>query len=251
MNHLRSLIDALKRGSVATDPDIPAERVDAARKAIPILAEQAVCFYIGDVDEVGNLARIPELCRLPYPVCWFEAEVSMGDGMRVNIGLLAHEMDGEFRGTVFTTHRDFWTLDGSVAAANLGDDRHFTNAHADAVLMVNTIVAATKSFLSALHCSNVRRQEHTPDTKLQKARAKRGKAPLFSYWTLQLDGKSERGEDQGGTHASPRVHLRRGHPRQYAAGRWTWVQAHAVGNRSAGMVHKDYSAGPALVAAAR
>jgi hypothetical protein len=108
-------------------------------------------------------------------------------------------------------------------------------------------VRACQSFLSALHCCNVKQEEHHPDAKLNKARAKRGKAPLFSYWTLQLDGKTERGNDHGGTHASPRVHLRRGHPRQYTPGKWTWVQPHAVGNKAAGMVHKDYAAGPGLV----
>lgn len=96
-------------------------------------------------------------------------------------------------------------------------------------------------FLSALHCTNVFRQRHPPSEKLQKARTKRGKAPLFSYWTLQLGQKNERGESLGGTHASPRVHLRRGHPRQYAPGKYTWVQPHAVGHRELGMVHKDYS----------
>ncbi len=45
----------------------------------------------------------------------------------------------------------------------------------------------------------------------------------------------------GGTHASPRLHLRRGHPRQYAPGKYCWVQPCVVGNKAAGMVHKDYA----------
>lgn len=99
-------------------------------------------------------------------------------------------------------------------------------------------------FLTALNCCNVRRTEHKPDTALQKARAKRGKQPLFSYWTLDIDldhAQTDR-ESMGGTHASPRLHLRRGHARQYAEGKYCWVQPHVVGNKKLGMVHKDYRA---------
>jgi hypothetical protein len=104
------------------------------------------------------------------------------------------------------------------------------------------VVSVTR-FLSALNCININRIEHKPSEKLQKARAKRGKQPLFSYWTLEIDLPKSRaaGEDYGGTHASPRVHLRRGHPRKYAPGKYCWVQPHVVGNKAAGMVHKDYS----------
>lgn len=99
-----------------------------------------------------------------------------------------------------------------------------------------------------MNCTNVGRQEHKPDAALQKARAKRGKQPLFSYWTLELNGRDGgAAQSFGGTHASPRVHLRRGHPRQYAPGKWTWVQPHAVGNRELGMVHKDYVIGKEMV----
>lgn len=64
--------------------------------------------------------------------------------------------------------------------------------------------------------------------------------PLFSYWTLHLTHTDGTPRPMGGTHNSPRVHLRRGHPRQYAPGRWTRVQPCAVGSPSRGMVHKDY-----------
>ena len=94
-----------------------------------------------------------------------------------------------------------------------------------------------------MNCSNIIKVEHNPDEKLQKARIKRGKKPLFSYWTLQLSIPNEReeGASLGGTHASPRVHLRRGHARQYAPGKYTWVQPCAVGNKSLGVIHKDYA----------
>jgi hypothetical protein len=108
--------------------------------------------------------------------------------------------------------------------------------------IIQSVIDVMAAFLSALNCTNIKRVEHRPDAKLQKARAKRGKQPLFSYWTLELDlSRAESSESLGGTHASPRLHLRRGHPRQYAPGKFTWVQPCAVGNKKAGMVHKDYA----------
>jgi hypothetical protein len=108
---------------------------------------------------------------------------------------------------------------------------------------------AALKFVAAMHCGNVTQKQTRPADRLNRARVKRGKKPLFSYWTLHLS-RSEAGEALGGTHDSPRVHLRRGHPRQYAPGKYTWVQPHVVGNKTLGMVHKDYE-GSRLAESAR
>ena len=100
------------------------------------------------------------------------------------------------------------------------------------------------AYLSALNCCNIRRIKTSPDEKLQRARSKRGKKPLFEFWTLEIDLERSEKEscDWGGTHASPRFHLRRGHARKYKEGHWCWVRACAVGgNKSGGMVHKEYA----------
>ena len=47
-------------------------------------------------------------------------------------------------------------------------------------------------------------------------------------------------EPQGGTHASPRWHVRRGHWRQLADGRRVFVRACEVGDPERGGVIKDY-----------
>jgi len=105
-------------------------------------------------------------------------------------------------------------------------------------------VCAVRVFFTAMNCKNVVAKEVVHDAKLQKAREKRGKKPLFSFWTLELkQEKTEKCEGYGGTHNSPRLHLRRGHPREYAPGKWTWVQPCAVGNKALGLIHKDYRMG--------
>lgn len=73
-------------------------------------------------------------------------------------------------------------------------------------------------------------------------REKKGKQPIFSYKVLVVDPgntKSVRGGGKG-THASPRVHLRRGHIRRLPKGN-IWVNAAVVGDKSKGMVVKDYA----------
>lgn len=255
MNHLRELLEDLPKRNVQVLTGWPTEEMPAVALGVAQkTGEQAVCFFMGDIDDVRKLARIPELYRLPFTTCWFEGQIGTSQGQRLITGMLCNEVGGQVQCIGFLRKPSGgWVLLSCANSLDLDVDHlvaEFDNGKSTA-LLIAYMHASAQSFLSALNCSNVRQQAHAPDAKLQKARAKRGKAPLFSYWTLQLNGRSLRGEDQGGTHASPRVHLRRGHPRQHAPGKWTWVQPHAVGNKARGVVHKDYSAGPALVAPAR
>lgn len=45
---------------------------------------------------------------------------------------------------------------------------------------------------------------------------------------------------KGGTHASPRWHMRRGHWRNYKSGKRVWVEQMEVGDKSKGVIVKDY-----------
>lgn len=97
--------------------------------------------------------------------------------------------------------------------------------------------------LNLINCSNIIIKDNQPSKFINQKRKKKGKAPLFCYKTLHID-TGERTETKGsgtGTHASPRVHLRRGHIRKLANGKTVWVQPCLVGNKDNGIVHKDYS----------
>lgn len=206
--------------------------------------QEAICFYAGRYEEGEKLRPEMSLARLPYPVTWFEFDNSGG----YIVGVLGVDCgDGVFTLSAFERDLDKdWILVG-VEQFTQGSSDYGTTASGefdkdDDLLHAYCLIAI--QFIGLLNCSNINRIEHKPSEKLQKARAKRGKKPLFSYWTLEIDLPKSRavGEDYGGTHASPRLHLRRGHPRQYAPGKWCWVQPHVVGNKAAGMVHKDYAA---------
>lgn len=94
-------------------------------------------------------------------------------------------------------------------------------------------------FLNALQCSNVRVEERHP----KKSRVKSA-LPFDTYHVLTIDVAegSEEKQGLGGSHRSPREHLRRGHIRRLSDGRRLWINATVVAaGRGAGKVMKDYS----------
>jgi hypothetical protein len=84
-------------------------------------------------------------------------------------------------------------------------------------------------------------------TKLNKKRAKKNRVPLYEYKILDIVADilhaqpSQPKPHQGGTHASPRMHKRRGHVRRLRSGKTTWVRNAIVGKPGTGAVEKDYA----------
>lgn len=245
MNHLRDLLDSLKVAvTAAAGNGLTDRQLDQEADWCASIGERAISFSMGDIASVTDLNVVPELVRLPYQTCWFECEIRPLRHSDVLMfgGMLLHTRDdGMYAGQVWSKLRGNWRFIGNVYGVPMTPGKWALTKGSEALMHTLWLqTKATLCFLSALNCCNVQRREHVPADKLQQARAKRGKAPLFSYWTLQLSKRHERGAPQGGTHSSPRVHLRRGHPRQFSPGRWTWVQPCVVGSKAAGIVHKDY-----------
>lgn len=68
-----------------------------------------------------------------------------------------------------------------------------------------------------------------------------GKAPAYEWKTVYIEPTQPRQAPKGGTHASPRLHDRRGHLRRLKSGKNVWVKAHKVGDSSNGLVFHDYA----------
>ena len=102
---------------------------------------------------------------------------------------------------------------------------------------------AAVQMCAALSCSNVTTEIVRPN---REARAARPASTLFDYHVLMIaPGKgSERGEDLGGSHASPRTHLRRGHIRRHPTAGRIWVNSCVVNPMAIGTVNKDYRVKP-------
>lgn len=251
MNSLHQLLDAIDANAVGTDPTWSDKISSYLLRSTRVESVDAQCFDVGDMSAICELQIVPELARLPYRTVWFEGRLSESDLPDARIGVLACGNDHETIDCVCYICRNgrwnvLWLVhevDRQTLTYRLRSDRP------EEFVMAKAVVFSMLAFCCALNCTNVERREHVPGAKLQKARSRRGKVPLFSYWTLELKGRRDRGQLMGGTHGSPRVHLRRGHPRQYRPGKWTWVQACAVGSVAAGIVHKDYNAERLLAAA--
>jgi hypothetical protein len=98
---------------------------------------------------------------------------------------------------------------------------------------------AIRQMCSVLNCSNVETKTVSPSKKLNKKRAQKGKQPLFEYKILEVTPQSAKIPHMGGSHASPRIHLRRGHIRRLPE-KQVWVQPCVVGEKKNGVIMKDY-----------
>lgn len=76
-------------------------------------------------------------------------------------------------------------------------------------------------------------------------RVRKGKAPLYEWTTLELERKTPElpAAPKGGTHASPRLHQRRGHWVTSKLGKKFWRRESVVGDPEKGMIFHDYKGG--------
>lgn len=92
-----------------------------------------------------------------------------------------------------------------------------------------------------INCANIVTPVIAPSAKLNKKRESRGDTPFFEYRVLQVARHKGNGEGMGGTHASPRAHLRAGHIRRLDD-KTIWVSSTVVNAGSPrGVVEKDYA----------
>ncbi len=106
--------------------------------------------------------------------------------------------------------------------------------------------------LLLLNCKNIETEDNQPPSKLNRKRAKNGKQELFTYKTLVLKLPSYRQKPLGnadGSDSKVRVHLCRGHFKIFTEaaplfGKHTglcWCPPHVRGDKTKGLVVKDYS----------
>jgi len=100
-----------------------------------------------------------------------------------------------------------------------------------------------QELLEALSCNNVYTEtlgEFNHKKKNDKL-IKQGKLPSYETKILVVDSSAKLVDktDLGGTHASPRQHLRRGHIRRYSTYN-IWINNQVIGKASDGIIEKSY-----------
>lgn len=75
-------------------------------------------------------------------------------------------------------------------------------------------------------------------------RIAKGKKPLFEWKVIEVSGVQQPPPttSTGRTHASPRLHKRRGHIRKYKSGKTLWIKEMMVGKIEFGYIHHSYTA---------
>lgn len=244
--HFPALKSALDSGRLRVEPELAKEPTKYALEKWVDLSDHAICFNLGDFFQEPEYIQIdPDKVQLPFDVCWFETAI--GDGAL--LGALCTNVfddggDQEFVGQIFFAVFAFRPLNGWHLLGQGFWDRGPSctfgvppgKGERNATAMLGIVGRA----LTALACDNIEPIEHKPSVT-RKAIAKSRQLPAFSTWTLQLRLCKEKTASLGGSHRSPRLHLRRGHIRQYKPGHYTWVSPCAVGNPDSGAIDKDYS----------
>lgn len=231
-------------------------------------------------DRAKSVSMAGDLFRPPYPVCILEfvgehrPEVPVGDratkrviivvdkGTHVDIFPLAYrDRDSAWHPAIFKFSLGYGAeVSGSVLSGTFklltafsgvmpdtfsriadgyykGDLNNFGSCMADDFV---DELWAYADFCRVLHENEVTFDEVKPDKAQNQSRRARGKAPLFTYKVLTVGKKKRKSRQLGGTHASPRSHLRRGYYRTSKHGVRHWVQPCMVKGDTDGFVHKDY-----------
>lgn len=105
----------------------------------------------------------------------------------------------------------------------------------------NVILAVVANWYRLLAQGCAMYKPSVSQTFTNRRKMAQGKAPSYEWTTVYIEPSKHRSEAAGGTHASPRLHDRRGHLRRLRNGRNVWVKACKVGDAAKGAVWHDYA----------
>lgn len=119
------------------------------------------------------------------------------------------------------------------------------------VEIVSLLSQAAFMGLSFMGCKNVSTEEHAPDAKLNRARAKAGLKPLLRYHTINIEPMKRVLRTEGDIEANglkKALHICRGHFRRYTEEKplfghtsgLVWTPSHVRGSAKEGVVVSDY-----------
>ena len=244
-NHFNDLIRAFDKRKLHVNPNLYENFKESVFiKMLNDSKTKCMCFDGGNYEDLYHKSKvIPDINIPPFNHVWLEFNTEFHDGEQFRQCYLITKLTDGYNVYAFLNARDKWIITRQLKC--FGNEYEIIYGENESEMEQNSFeedAYLIGAFFSALNCRNIKKVEHKPSI-VRQAMKKKGKQPLYSTWTLEIDlnKSSEKGQYLGGTHASPRVHLRRGHARQYSPGKYTWVQPCAVGNKSLGMIDKDYA----------
>jgi hypothetical protein len=238
-----------KQGIFAKQGLFADSQIETAYRFLKEYAADSICFDIGHADNLRGIGDqfIDYMPNMPYETSWFEVIDKTVDSHEIcQIGALVREDKKDFVRTqqfcffIKFDEEKIWQFIG-MARIKGGDKIIETQ------LMTGTIDGFCRPMVNfvyiacdAMNKSNAELIE-SPPSKTKKIMASRKSKKLFSTWTVIINtSRYKKSEAKGGTHASPRMHTRRGHKREYSPGKYTWVNPCVVKGSTDGMIFKDY-----------
>lgn len=197
-------------------------------------------FDAGNIPEIVEAAIDAELFALPYPRTTFVGVDT--DGSKFCVALIAGEnhvsVAGRYDTGSFAAHIEpfsYINTDEGLRIYGGKDKEPPPRAH------YMLVIALITRFVQGLRKPSVAYVPTATKSLINSKRAAKGKGPLLFDWhTVFIAPTQAKREAQGGSHASPRMHDRRGHWRTYRSGKRGWVKNCKVGDASRGVIFKDY-----------
>lgn len=233
------------------------------------LLENSVGIYVGDVlpiEEASHALIGEEMKRshfnLPFKITLFMYNYDL------RCATLAIEYKYNkiifFAGFAFCKDHNMWVIDDCFSYFDMKSEEwnifeYIANIETfKKFVSLDTVEAQARSrtshavfIMDVLNCKNVQLSPVEPPKRLNRARAKKGKGPLYRYHVLTVDlNKAQKvaGSTSQGQFGIMPAHLCRGHFKEYTEdkplfGRVTgrfWWQPYARGKAKNGVVMKDY-----------
>jgi len=177
--------------------------------------------------------------RLSYDETIFEFRIS---GSRVIASVATHQDHSPSTALMCVEAPSGWCLTGVYTFAH--GKWTASKGHEDADAVFALCISQIRAMAIALEAEVAVTECVRAPAKLNKARERKGKLPILDYHVVNLARRTrpERLPDfegERGTHASPRLHFRRGHWRHYENHK-SWVRWCLVGDPELGFVDKHY-----------
>lgn len=210
-----------------------------------VLGETAQCIVVQH-DWAAAFANAQDFAeggefRMPYDETIFEFRIS---GARVISCVATHDDAANGPSSCITCIETpvGWAMAGYY---NLTHGKWVSAKGHDADPIMALVGAQIRAIAITLEAEVAVTEVMRAPHKLNAKRARAGKLPIFDYHVVSLARRARalplppaEGEERG-THASPRLHFRRGHWRHFETHK-TWIKWMLVGNADLGFVDKHY-----------
>lgn len=228
------------------------QMVEDCRKSVNFVVDSHTIFTLCNIIQGLESSDLLEFAIPPYECCFIEVDLSKclyGEHHRDNlkVGILVKKINiDEFSVSYVTLKNGFIFSNNLAGVYNIntkdvdvyyndetvmpGSDFGFSETNPDTHFIMTKLLNCLFIVLYAMNSKGLVETELVDQTKLNKKRSRLKKTPLKNYSNVKITPGAVvgRSSDCGKSHASPRLHRRRGHFRRQH-NKMIWVRDCLVG----------------------